>query len=181
MLIIPVELIVVRVINAQFTPEAQFTSVGDGNFSAGFAFKSKEVGNAVGALITRTTISSTGAISTAGNITTPGNVQAANFIGSFTGNINATSISASGNVTGGNLVSNGLVTAVGNINTANTVNSGAVSAGGNIDGGNIRTAGVVTATGTITGGNVDTAGTISATGNITSAANVGATTLVQAV
>ena len=160
--------------NAQFTPEAQFTSVGDGNFSAGFAFKSKEVGNSVGALITRTTISSTGIISTAGNVTSAGNVQALNFIGNFSGNINAVDISASGNVTGGNLVSNGLVTAVGNINTANTVNAGAVSAGGNIDGGNIRTVGVVTATGTITGGNVATAGTVSATGNITSAANVGA-------
>ena len=165
--------------NAQFTPEAQFTSVGDGNFSAGFAFKSKEVGNAVGALITRTSISSTGVISTAGNITSAGNVQALNFLGNFSGNINAVTISASGNVIGGNVVSNGLVTAVGNINTGNTVNAGAVSAGGNIDGGNIRTAGVVTATGTITGGNVDTAGTISATGNITSAANVGAANVVS--
>jgi hypothetical protein len=165
--------------NTQFTPEAQFTSVGDGNFSAGFAFKSKEVGNSVGALITRTTISSTGIISTAGNVTSAGNVQALNFIGNFSGNINAVDISASGNVTGGNLVSSGLVTAVGNITTGNTVNAGAVSAGGNIDGGNIRTVGVVTATGTITGGNVDTAGTISATGNITSAANVGAANVVS--
>jgi hypothetical protein len=73
-------------------------------------------------------------------------------------------LSATGNVTGGNLVTGGIVTAT-----------------GNIAGGNITTAGLITATGTITsaanvtGGNLRTAGLISATGNITSAANVAGT------
>ena len=136
--------------NAQFTPEAQFTSVGDGNFSAGFAFKSKEVGNAVGALITRTSISSTGIISTAGNITSAGNVQALNFIGNFSGNINAVDISASGNVTGGNLNAAGLSLSGNVISALNMVTA-------------------ITTTGNITGGN------ISATGNINIAGQLAAT------
>jgi hypothetical protein len=47
------------------------------------------------------------------------------------------SISLSGNITGGNLVTSGLVTATGNITGGNLVTSGLVTATGNITGGNL--------------------------------------------
>ena len=83
-------------------------------------------------------------------------------------------VSASGNVTGGNILTGGLVSATSTITSA-----------ANITGGNLLTGGLVSATGTITGssylgsvvsvtanvtgGNLLTAGLISATGNITGA------------
>jgi hypothetical protein len=108
-----------------------------------------------------------------------------------TGVASGTTLSASGNITGGNLISNGSLTAVGNINSTvgnlsmgNVISAGVVSAtsnitGGNlitaglITGGNIGTGGIVTAAGNVTGGNINTTGiltvgsTVSATGNIT--------------
>ena len=102
-------------------------------------------------------------------------------------------VSASGNITGGNLKTAGLVSATGNINsganivaTANVIGGnittvGVVSSTGNITGGNILTAGLISATSTITsaanitGGNILTAGLVSATGNINSGANIVAT------
>ena len=81
--------------------------------------------------------------------------------------------SVSGNVTGGNLLTGGLisatstVTSAANITGGNLLTAGLVSATGNVTGGNIRTAGVVTATGNVTGGNVLTAGLVSATANVT--------------
>lgn len=71
-----------------------------------------------------------------------------------------TTASVTGNITGGNIVTAGLVTATGNVRGGNVVSAAAVSgvsivASGNVDGGNIQTSGLV-----------------SATGNITSAANV---------
>jgi hypothetical protein len=81
--------------------------------------------------------------------------------------------SVSGNVTGGNLLTGGLisatstVTSAANITGGNLLTAGLVSATGNVTGGNIRTAGVVTATGNITGGNVLTAGLVSSTANVT--------------
>ena len=72
-----------------------------------------------------------------------------------TGNLLATTSSAAGNVTGGNLLTGGIM-----------------SAAGNVAGGNIDTGGTVNATGTVTGGNLLTGGIMSAAGNITSAANI---------
>jgi hypothetical protein len=71
-------------------------------------------------------------------------------------------ISATGNITGGNLSVIGTVTAAG-INTG----SSPISTTGNVSGGNILTGGIVSATGNVQGGNIRTAGLISATGNIT--------------
>ncbi len=74
-----------------------------------------------------------------------------------------TTLSAAGNITGGNLLTGGFVTAT-----------------GNITGGNVSTGGLITATGTIqataniTGGNLRTGGVVSATGNILTAANCSA-------
>ena len=80
-------------------------------------------------------------------------------------------VSASGNITGGNIT---LDTAAGNIYghdvsaTGGVYTSGVVSATGNVRGGNINTVGLVTATGNVIAGNLVTGGLISAAGNITS-------------
>jgi hypothetical protein len=68
-----------------------------------------------------------------------------------------------GNITGGNIVTAGLVTSTGNVRGGNIVSVATVSgvsivASGNVDGGNIQTSGLV-----------------SATGNVTSAANIAGT------
>ena len=104
-------------------------------------------------------------------------------------NINTSAV-ATGNVTGGNIITAGQVTATGNITGGNLITSGTLSspsltATGNVTGGNIITAGQVAggnfaatngitagttiiATGNVTGGNLTTAGQVTATGNITS-------------
>ena len=96
----------------------------------------------------------------------------------FTSNVG---LSAVANITGGNLLTAGLVSATGNITGGNLITSAAisaasVSASGNITGGNLNAAGlslssnVVSAlnvTGAIAGANVTTPGLISATGNVT--------------
>jgi len=83
----------------------------------------------------------------------------------FTGNI--TSMTVTGNVTAGNLLTPGIVSATGNVTGANFNTAGLVSATGNVTGGNLTTAGLVSATGNVTGGNLTTAGLVSATGNVT--------------
>jgi hypothetical protein len=74
-----------------------------------------------------------------------------------------TTASVTGNITGGNIVTAGLITVTGNVRGGNIVSAAAVSgvsivASGNVDGGNIQTSGLV-----------------SATGNVTSAANIAGT------
>jgi hypothetical protein len=87
-------------------------------------------------------------------------------------------VSASGNVTGGNLITSGLVTVSGNVTGGNFLTSGIVSATGNITAGNVAatnyTGTVVSVTGNVTGGNVLTGGILSASGNITGG-NIAAT------
>jgi hypothetical protein len=77
------------------------------------------------------------------------------------GNVSATAhtgttISATGNVTGGNVLTGGLISAAANITGGNILfNSGVVSGSGNVTGGNIRfNSGVVSGSGNITGGNL---------------------------
>jgi hypothetical protein len=89
------------------------------------------------------------------------------------GNVSATAhtgttISATGNVTGGNITTAGLITATGNITGGNVLfGSGVISGSGNITAGNIRfNSGVVSGSGNITSGNLSVGtGTITA-GNI---------------
>ena len=65
-----------------------------------------------------------------------------------------TTLNVTGNVTGGNLLTGGLVSATGNVTSGNVnttlVAATTLSATGNVQGGNLRTAGLVSATGTIT-------------------------------
>ena len=87
-----------------------------------------------------------------------------------TGTIQGTTLSATGNVIGGNVSTAGLVTATGNVTGGNVTTAGLVTATGNVTGGNIITGGYVTATGNATAANVIlTSGTIDgpAAGRIT--------------
>ena len=72
-----------------------------------------------------------------------------------------TTLSVTGNTTGGNLLTGGQVSAAGNITGANFIGNVIPPAGG-----------AVSTTGNISGGNILTSGLISAAGNITSAANI---------
>ena len=83
-------------------------------------------------------------VKTSAQLTTPN-------IGEATG----TSLTATGNVSGGNLTT-----------------AGVVSATGNVIGGNLTTGGVVSATGNVSGGNLTTGGAIEATGNIDSTGGI---------
>jgi hypothetical protein len=96
---------------------------------------------------------------TAGNIST-GNLYATtgeikSNIANITSLLVANVFSASGNVTGANLITGGVLTVTGNANV-----------------GNLGTAGLVVATGNVSGGNLTTGGLVSATGNIVSGANI---------
>lgn len=92
---------------------------------------------------------------------------------SVTGNSNvgnlgtAGLIVATGNVTGGNLVTGGALSVTGNANVGNLGTAGLVVATGNVTGGNLVTGGVLSVTGNANVGNLGTAGLITATGNIT--------------
>jgi hypothetical protein len=92
-------------------------------------------------------------------------------------NINTSAV-ATGNITGGNLITGGVATATGNITGGNLITAGLVSAGttitatGNITGGNITTAGISTA-GTVTDGTLSiNAGTITGGVGATFTANI---------
>ena len=94
-------------------------------------------------------------------------------LGSFITN-NATTISATGNITGGNLLASGVtispstISATGNITGGNVIVPGVllaintVSTAGNVTGGNILTSGLISAVGTVTAGAFATAGTTTA-------------------
>lgn len=86
----------------------------------------------------------------------------------------STTLAAVGNVTGGNLITAGVVTATGNITGSNLITAGAVTATGNVTANNMIALGEVSAgaagisaTGNVTGGNLLSDGIISATGNLT--------------
>jgi hypothetical protein len=70
------------------------------------------------------------AITAGGTISTTGDIIGNNIIGTFT----FASLSTSGNVTGANLVTSGLVTATGNAIVGNVVTAGLLSAAGNVTG-----------------------------------------------
>ena len=87
--------------------------------------------------------------------------------GSTLGGINISTLSATGNITGGNLNTGGQVVATANITGGNLATGGTASVTGNITGGNVLTGGLISATATITGGNLATGGTLSVAGNVT--------------
>jgi hypothetical protein len=83
------------------------------------------------------------------------------------------------NVATGNLVAT-ILTATGNVSGGNITTAGVVAATGNVSGGNITTAGVVAATGNVSGGNIVTVNTVSGsllTGTLTTAAQPNVTSV----
>jgi len=93
----------------------------------------------------------------------------------------SSTLTAVGNITGGNIVTAGLVTVTGNVNGGNLQTAGLITATGNVTGGNVISLGAlsagaagITATGNIRGGNIVSDDQISATGNV-NAANFNAT------
>ena len=98
------------------------------------------------------------------NITVPTNSSLSTY-GDASPDIVGSTVVVSGNITGGNLLTAGLITATGNVTGFNILTAGLISATGNITGGNITTAG------NITGNNIFTSGNILPTANAT--ANIG--------
>jgi hypothetical protein len=89
--------------------------------------------------------------------------------GSYTGNfvtVGGAITTGTGNVTGGNINTGGVVAATGNVSGGNLTTAGQVAATGNVSGGNLTTGGEVVATGNVAGGNVTTGGVVAATGNV---------------
>jgi hypothetical protein len=131
-----------------------------------------------GANVTGTVANATYAVS-AGSATTAGTVTS-NAQANITSVGTLTSLSSTGNVTGGNLNAAGLSLSSNVVSDLNVTS--------NIAGGNISTAGLITATGNITGGNImgganvnattHTGTTVSVTGNVTGGNTVVTTAVV---
>ena len=81
--------------------------------------------------------------------------------------ISTTGTVTSGNITGDNLLTGGLISSTANITGGNLLTGGLISSTANITGGNILTSGLISSTANITGGNILTSGLISSTANIT--------------
>ena len=103
---------------------------------------------------------------------TYGNANVATFLAAYGSN----TVSTTGNITSGNILTAGLISATGNVQAGNVRTAGLISATGNVTGGNILTGGLISATGNVSGGNILTGGLISATANVT-AGNLNSPTL----
>lgn len=124
---------------------------------------------------TPSTSTATGALTVDGGVGIAGDLYVG---GDIVGNIVVTGISLTGNVTGGNLITPGVVTAAGTVTAGNLITAGGVTATGNVVGAGLRgqtlslTGNIISAatvTGNVTGGNLRTEGLVSAAGNITGA------------
>ena len=148
-------------------------------------------GNAyVGAILTNNYYYANGVVFGGGGGGTPGGANTQiqfNDNGAFaataglTFNKTSNAVIANGNITGGNLLTTGIVSATGNITGSYIIGNGSQLTGlpAGYTNSNLATLGsnVISTTGTITGGNISgsnllTAGLISAAGTITSAANI---------
>ena len=115
------------------------------------------------------------------NITSLGTLTSISVSGNANiGNIGTGIVTATGNITGANLVTGGLLSVTGNANVGN-VGTDILTATGNITGANLITGGLLSVTGNANVGNVGTMGlyatTLSATGNA-NVGNIGATGVV---
>jgi fibronectin-binding autotransporter adhesin len=119
------------------------------------------------------TVTSTGIV-TSGTSSVSGNITGGNLL--TAGLISATStITSAANITGGNILTAGIMSSTGNAIHGNILTAGLISAtstitsAANITGGNLLTAGLISGASNITGGNILTSGVVSATGNISGA------------
>jgi filamentous hemagglutinin len=139
--------------------EIQFNTIGDQlGASANFTYDSA---NNVFTVNNGNVVS--GNVLVGANISAVGNVHGSWFVG----NVNAETVNATANITGGNILTNGTVSATGTATAGNLATGGTISATSTIQGGNVLTPGEVSATGSLTGGNVFTGGAVSAVSNIT--------------
>jgi len=144
----------------------------DSNFSAAApvstlfptVYKGLTMSNATGTNMSGNLVGAGNVVISAGGATTfTATGTGANIVGY--GNV-------TGNITGGNILTAGVVSATGNVTGANFIGNvippagGAVSTTGNITGGNILTSGVISAASTITGTS-HLGSVVSVTGNIT--------------
>jgi hypothetical protein len=109
------------------------------------------------AVFESTGLNITGILSVTGNVLA-GNISAITHTG--------ITMSASGNVTGGNVLTGGIISGTANVTGGNVTTAGLVTATGNVTGGNVTTAGLVTATGNVTGGNLSVGTGLITVGNI---------------
>ena len=116
-------------------------------------------GNLSVTLLNATANANVGNLGTAGLIVATGNVTGGNLV---TGG----ALSVTGNANVGNLGTAGLIVATGNVTGGNLTTAGALSVTGNANVGNLGTAGLIVATGNVSGGNITTAGVVAATGNV---------------
>jgi hypothetical protein len=137
-------------------------------------------GNITGGNLITSALMSSATISTSGEATlasaivsdlTSGRVVLAGTSGALEDSTNLTFDGSTLGVTGAATVSTTLGV-TGNITGGNLITGGLVDATGNIDGANLNTAGVVVATGNITGGNLITAGILSTASILESASEV---------
>ena len=123
---------------------------------------------------------SSGKILLATDVTITNEIVAVNALGNVVlGNAEAATVSATGNITGGNLNSLGVVSSVGTVFAGNLSTTGFMTAAGNVTGGNINTAGLVSAVGNVVGGNLNTTGVVSSVGTVF-AGNISTTGFVSA-
>jgi hypothetical protein len=141
---------------------------------------------AAGGAVTGGSFSTAGTVSATGNITSAANISGGNVIAttqvrgttvSATGNVIGANVqtgtlSLSGNVlTAINSTTDIFTTA--NVTGGNVIASGVLTAAANVIGGNLVTGGAVSATGTVTGGNISTAGSFTGNGRPLISLNAG--------
>jgi hypothetical protein len=76
----------------------------------------------------------------------------------------SSTLGVTGTVTGGNVLTGGLISATGNVTGGNVLTGGLISATGNVTGGNVLTGGLLSAAGDISGSNLNITGNIVDTG-----------------
>ena len=172
---------------------SQFSGAGTytANTSAGISL----TGTVFSALVDNNTTAFDGGgniiVKAGANLTTPNIGAATGTSLSVTGAVNAgTTMSATGNIKVGNVLTGGLISATSNITTAAALNGANLSLSGNvisplnvtgnITAGNITNLGISSVVGNVIAGNVLTGGLVSATGNV-NGGNVISSSLVQGV
>ena len=127
------------------------------------------IGNIVGGNVT-----TAGIASATGNITSAANISGANIV---TGGL----ISAASSITiGAGASITGVMSASGNVTGGNVLTAGFVTATGNVTGGNVRTGGLISATGAIYGNSLSVDTTINAGTDIVASGALSAGTTISA-
>jgi len=150
-------------LNANSATYADHANIADVANSVSGGNVSGQVGNALiaGTVYTNAQPNIT-SVGTLTSLSSSGNITGGNLLTG--GLISATStITSAANITGGNVLTGGVVSATGNVTGGGVITTGP---SGNISGANVISATTFTASGNVTGGNILTVGLVSATGNV---------------